>query len=366
LFKNILLSNIDIDVHHQQYKKLLMTNFGYFIALLTFVVFSFFNIIIAGNTLIGVLEIVFIFPTLYGIWHLRKTHDIKMGANFASYLLFSTILIVLFFFEFKDGVMAWALLFPFIAMNLCDAKKGLKLVILFNMIVYLGAYFSWMDGNLTSMSLVRFINVSIVISVLVYFYELSIEKFFEKQQDLNNALRLSEKEARELSITDSLTKLYNKRQFDIVFGEEYNRAKRANEPFILAIIDVDNFKLYNDTYGHDEGNLVLEKVGKILKMQTLRSGDYAFRVGGEEFALILQSHSSENIENYFNALQKTIEDEHIKHINNEGYDILTVSIGAVSIVNYENITMTDVYKQADKNLYAIKNSGRNGVLVTKN
>jgi diguanylate cyclase (GGDEF)-like protein len=250
-------------------------------------------------------------------------------------------------------------------MSLSSAKKGISLIIFFNLIVYLGAYFSWTDGNLTTMAFVRFINVSMVISLLVYFYELSMEKYFERQQELNNALRVSEREARELSITDSLTKLYNKRQFDIVFSEEFNRAKRANEPFVLAVMDVDNFKLYNDTYGHDEGNLVLEKIGKILKMQTLRSGDYAFRVGGEEFILILQSCFSENIENHLNLLREIIEKEHIKHVNNGEYNVLTVSIGIVHVSNYDNIDMDDVYKQADKNLYMVKNSGRNGVLITK-
>jgi len=365
LFKNILLANIDIDVHDKNYKKLLITNFGYLIAFLTFVIFSYINLFIVHNYVIGILEFIFIFPTVYGVWHIRKTQDIEVASKFAAYLLFSTILIVLFYFKFQDCVLAWALLFPFISMNLCDSKKGFRLAMLFNIIVYIGTYYSWIAGDLTTMSFFRFINVSIVITILVYFYEVSIEKSFENQQALNNALRISEKEARELAITDSLTNLYNKRHFDTILNEEYNRAKRANEPFILAIIDVDNFKLYNDTYGHDEGNIVLEKIGKILKMQTLRSGDYAFRVGGEEFALILQSRSSENIENYFNTLRQTIEDEHIRHTKNGKYNILTVSIGAASIGSYKDVIMEDIYKQADKNLYIVKNSGRNAVLVTR-
>ena len=365
MFKNLLLSNITIDESHKNYRKLIMTNLGYLISFTVYLVFSFSNLFLLNNHIAGLLELFFIIPALYGFFKLRKDKDISKSAIFANYLLFVTIVLIIFLFHFKDCVVAWALLFPLIAMNLCGAKKGLYFVIIFNIIVYIGAYYYWHDTYITFISYARFVTVSMIITILVYFYEKSITKSFEKQTALNDSLISSVKEARELAITDSLTNLYNKRHFDVVLSEEYNRAKRTDEAFILAIVDIDNFKLYNDTYGHDSGNNALEKVGKILKQQTSRSGDYSFRIGGEEFAVILQSSSSENIDNHFNNLRKKIEDSKIEHINNKPYGVLTISIGAVSVVNYDNTTVLDAYRQADKNLYAMKDDGRNKVLVSK-
>lgn len=365
MFQNIFLSNIDIDTTHKEYRKLLMTNLGYLLAFAVYAIFSFTHIFLHENLIAGVIELIFIFPALYGFFKLRSDKNILKSARLASYLLFVTILIVLFLFQFKECIVAWALLFPFVAMNLCGEKRGLRLIIVFNIIVYVGAYYFWTDSHISFISFARFVTVSMIISTLVYFYEKIITSSFEKQSQLNSSLIASVKEARELAITDALTGLYNKRHFDTILSEEFNRAKRADEPFILAIVDIDNFKPYNDTYGHDAGNIALESVGKILTQQTIRSGDYAFRIGGEEFAVILQSSSSENVDNYFNNLRQKIEDEEIEHINNKPYQCLTISIGAVSVVNYENVTIIDAYRKADKNLYAMKDSGRNAVLVSK-
>ena len=314
--------------------------------------------------LAGIVESLFIIPTLYGFLKFRRGDDIDKSARYINYLLFATILITLFIFQFKECVIAWALLFPFIAMNLRGAEKGLHFIIIFNIIVYVGAYYFWFDHHASMISYTRFVTVSFIISVLVYVYEKIIDSSFEKQIELNKSLQVSIKEARILSITDSLTNLYNKRHFDSIFNEEFNRARRTGEPFVFAIIDVDNFKPYNDMYGHDCGNYVVERVGDILNQQTVRSGDYAFRIGGEEFAIILQSSSSENTYKYLNKLRQKIEDEKIEHINNKPYGYLTVSIGGVSISNYEAMTIVDAYRMADKNLYAMKNNGRNEVKLT--
>ncbi len=365
MYKNILLSNIDIDTSHKNYRKLLMTNLGYLLAFCVYVMFSFTHIFMHDNLTAGLLELIFIVPALYGFFKLRSDKNIQKSAMLASYLLFTTILIVLFLFQFKECIVAWALLFPFVAMNLCGPKRGLRFIIVFNIIVYIGAYYFWTDTHLSFISFARFVTVSMIISTLVFFYEKSITSSFEKQEQLNASLIASIEEARELAITDALTGLYNKRHFDTILSEEFNRAKRADEPFILAIVDIDNFKPYNDTYGHDSGNNALEIVGKILNRQTSRSGDYAFRIGGEEFAVILQSRSSENVDNHFNDLRSKIEDKKIEHMNNKPYNLLTVSIGAVSVVNYEGLTVMDAYREADKNLYAMKDKGRNKVLVSK-
>ncbi len=365
MFKKILLSDIDIDGSHKDYRRLIMINLGYLINIFVLALFAFSNIFVQDKLLPGVIEVLFIIPTLYGFFKLRSTKDIEKNSIFIATLFFILAVGINFYFQFKECVSAWALLFPFVIMSLLGFQKALKVVIVFNLIIYIGSYYFVSEGGMSYLAYTRFVTVSIIISSLVYFYEKSISISFEKQEQLNTSLIASIEEARELAITDALTGLYNKRHFDTILSEEFNRAKRADEPFILAIVDIDNFKPYNDTYGHDSGNNALEIVGKILNRQTSRSGDYAFRIGGEEFAVILQSRSSENVDNHFNDLRSKIEDKKIEHMNNKPYNLLTVSIGAVSVVNYEGLTVMDAYREADKNLYAMKHNGRNAVLVSK-
>jgi len=341
-----------------------MTNFSYLFAITVFMTFFIVHFFIRDNYIAGILEFVFIFPMMYGFLKLRKDQNIKKNAFFANLLLFFAVLGTLFIFNFKDGVIFWALLFPFIATNLSGEKLGFKFILVFNIIVYAAAYMYWHGSDGMPIKYIRFITVSMIISTLVCFYERSISKGFKKQTELNKILKNSVCEIRELAITDSLTSLYNKRHFDTIFNDEFNRAKRAGEPFVLAIIDVDNFKNYNDTYGHNAGDIALVKVSRILKEQTSRSGDFAFRIGGEEFAIILQSSFLDDPHLYFDKLREKIEKEKIDHINNKPYNMLTISIGVVIVTNYDSSTITDTYKIADENLYRVKNSGRNAVFLS--
>ncbi len=355
---------MDIDTSHKDFRQLVMSNFSYVSTILIFIVFSCINLYFFDNIKAGLVEIFLILPSLYGYLKLRVDHNIEKSAFYATSLLFISLLVVLFIFNFDQYIIVWALLFPFVAITLVGKEKGLIFIIIFNLIVYIGAYYFWYDSGMVMISYVRFVMVSLIISILVYFSEVSISSFFETQKKLNESLIERVKEAKILSITDSLTKLYNKRHFDTIICEEFNRAKRAKEPFVLAIVDIDNFKSYNDTYGHDMGNEALEKVGFILNQQTSRSGDYAFRIGGEEFAIILQSSFSEDIYAHLDNLREKIQLEKIDHINNKPFGTLTISIGAISVNNYEAIGITDVYKKADKNLYIMKNNGRNRVKLT--
>ena len=365
MFKNILLSNIDIDSCHKDYRRLLMTNYSLLIAAAAFPLFGFINLYILSKPYAAFMDVLFLIPTFYGFMQLRRDENINKASFFASILSFIMIMTVMVVYEFHDYIVIWALLYPFIAMNLNGIQNGLKFIIFFNIVTYVLLYYYWMSDPSMVLSYTRFIAVSLIISFGVYFYEKGITESLETQRTLNESLARTAKEANELAITDVLTTLYNKRHFDVVFSDEFNRAKRSKEAFILAIIDVDNFKLFNDTYGHDSGNIALERVGKILKQQTLRSGDYAFRIGGEEFALILQSRTSENVDNHLNYIRKLIEDENLKHKSNIPYGVLTISIGAVSVFSYDSVSLMESYRKADKNLYSVKRSGRNGVIVTR-
>lgn len=165
-----------------------------------------------------------------------------------------------------------------------------------------------------------------------------------------------------LSITDSLTDLYNRRFFDEVFEKKVSIAIREKGKVCLFMCDVDNFKDYNDTYGHHMGDLVLKEVAKSLKGHFCRAGDFACRVGGEEFAVILTIQSTQELDDFAQQMVKKIENLAIKHVENAPFNIVTISASIV-VVDFEKTTKTftvdDIYKMADDRLYYSKRNGKN-------
>jgi len=165
-----------------------------------------------------------------------------------------------------------------------------------------------------------------------------------------------------LSITDELTKLYNRRFFNTKINEEINRAKREKNHLSFLILDIDYFKQYNDTYGHQKGDTVLEEVSKVLKHRTNRASDFAFRLGGEEFGILTTLDKEKAIE-FANLIRQDIEDLKIENCGSTVCKYLTISIGLVSKESSEIINSDKLYKEADDNLYEAKRLGRNCIYI---
>lgn len=167
-----------------------------------------------------------------------------------------------------------------------------------------------------------------------------------------------------LSITDDLTGLYNKRYFNKRIDEEVGRAKRNNKYLSFTLIDIDYFKKYNDTYGHQAGDEALKKVASVFKKHTNRSGDFAFRVGGEEFSLIFSSDSIEKSLEFASLIRKNIEELKIEHKASDVNEFLTISVGLVVKKGLNISNSDDIYKEADDALYKAKEMGRNKVYLS--
>ena len=184
----------------------------------------------------------------------------------------------------------------------------------------------------------------------------------ETQKELQEKLKLIEK----LSITDELTGLYNRRHFNDVFTREFSRAKREKNPITFLMFDVDFFKAYNDTYGHQKGDMALKEIGRLLKHFSKRGSDFSFRLGGEEFGMIFSEKSFQEAVEFAEKLRAEIEDLGILHSSSGISDLLTISIGLVYFESVEEINENNIYKQVDENLYKAKESGRNRVIATLN
>jgi diguanylate cyclase (GGDEF)-like protein len=189
-----------------------------------------------------------------------------------------------------------------------------------------------------------------------------------RTEELRNSLEESEKlKARyeEMSVIDPLTKLYNRRYFYTEVTASMARAKRYTQPFSLMLMDLDHFKLVNDTYGHECGDNVLKAIAEILTEFT-REGDTLARIGGEEFVLALPETDVEGAHKLAKRIISTIQESSwdCRGVNME----ITMSIGISSLghngnelINDDDFQVSDILREADRALYFVKGHGRNNI-----
>jgi diguanylate cyclase (GGDEF)-like protein len=184
-----------------------------------------------------------------------------------------------------------------------------------------------------------------------------------KTEELNKHLISANKKLEELSTTDELTKLNNRRSFleymDIIWKQNH----RLKLPITILMIDVDYFKEYNDSLGHLEGDKALFTIAQCMKNHVKRETDFVARFGGEEFVCLLPFINSNEALEFAKTLIKKVETMKIAHPASECSPYLTISAGMASFVPDDNHSQEQLLDEADKALYMAKNSGRNRVVV---
>lgn len=183
------------------------------------------------------------------------------------------------------------------------------------------------------------------------------------------AQRLDEanKELKRLSSMDGLTNIANRRQFDETLKKEWRRSVREKGSIALAMIDIDHFKLYNDHYGHQEGDNCLKSVAQMVENAGRRPGDLAARYGGEEFVLILPGDNIKDAAKIAEKLRSEIEAKQVPHKASATADVVTISVGVAGKAPTENDidSVGSLVTCADKALYQAKDNGRNRVEIYK-
>lgn len=181
--------------------------------------------------------------------------------------------------------------------------------------------------------------------------------FYGKSRQAIAALRASEQRFKELSITDELTGLHNSRHFFRRLKAEVERTDRYGHPLALLILDLDNFKQYNDAFGHLAGDSVLAETGNVIS-KSIRRTDSAYRYGGEEFAVILPESSGQEALFFAERIRKSFESEAFFAHKDKRLRV-TVSIGVAQYLSGEKISA--FIKRADENMYAAKKAGKNRI-----
>jgi len=179
----------------------------------------------------------------------------------------------------------------------------------------------------------------------------------------NTALQHANVQLEGLSIQDGLTGIANRRCFDNFLEKEWVRLTRQQQPISLIMIDIDFFKRYNDTYGHQSGDTCLQKVAVALRTALKRRTDLVARYGGEEFVIVLPETNSQGAKELAEAARKHINQLNIFHGSSATCDHVTISAGVATMIPNADTTPISLIYSADQALYQAKNLGRDCVIL---
>lgn len=165
----------------------------------------------------------------------------------------------------------------------------------------------------------------------------------------------------QLGMLDGLTGISNRRAFDIELQTEWNRAIKEATELSMIMLDIDNFKIYNDTYGHPQGDIILQSIAKILKTETKDSPNMVFRYGGEEFSVILPTDGLAGAVHVAERIRLRVEQTKVLSIFSDIVTSVTVSLGVASMKPSITDPVYFLIERADQKLYQAKHDGRNRV-----
>ena len=186
----------------------------------------------------------------------------------------------------------------------------------------------------------------------------------DKVQQRTQALEEVNHQLEVLSVTDALTRLANRRRFDAVWLDEWQRALRQATPLAVIMLDVDHFKAYNDHYGHQQGDECLRRVGEVLLTTLRRAGELVARYGGEEFVVVLPGTSVIHAMAVAESIRANIQAAGMAHAHSGVAAVVTVSLGVAVGIPTQGDARDALVHAADAALYRAKDQGRNRVVLS--
>jgi two-component system chemotaxis family response regulator WspR len=194
-----------------------------------------------------------------------------------------------------------------------------------------------------------------------YLNQLQRDEAYRALRESQQLLVEKNLELERLMKLDGLTGLSNRRYFEEFMAVQWGRAIREQTPFSILMIDVDDFKRYNDTYGHLAGDEVLKKVAETIKSHCMRPTDLAVRFGGEEFVVCLPAEPIDRADVLAERIRAAVETGAIPHLGSRVAPTVTVSIGVASTTPHHGETYLTLIQAADEAMYAAKRAGKNRV-----
>jgi diguanylate cyclase (GGDEF)-like protein len=255
-------------------------------------------------------------------------------------------------------------MFIFTGLRLSFRQSNIVCWIIFIMALIAGLHLQNQADGLP-MDFFRFVFLFALINVLGMFCAYTLERHRRKDFLQTHLLELEAQQLEALgeqlmllSTTDSLTELANRRYFQERYDEEWRRASRDGTPISLLLLDVDEFKAFNDNYGHQAGDRCLASLGRLLKTMARRSGEVAARYGGEEFILLVPRVSHEEALQLGQSLCESVRELSIPHGHSRAAKVVTASVGVATCIPGPDVAPRELVSLADKCLYQAKDRGR--------
>ncbi len=202
--------------------------------------------------------------------------------------------------------------------------------------------------------MISFVLTNLIIAIIAFTLFKYIQKAYSELEDQRYLLGI-----------DELTRLLNRRRFNEIFIEEWQKAQKSKLTLTLMLVDLDYFKEYNDNYGHSAGDMLLKTIGEALNKEVSKWGGYVGRFGGDEFQVLLPNIDIIQGEKIGNDILNAVKDLNIEHLYSPSSNIQSVSIGVVSIIPNNKINRHEFFNYADSALYLSKRYGRNRVSIWK-
>lgn len=263
--------------------------------------------------------------------------------------------------------------FEKVSLRLLDEKvqhiyKSLKKLINYEVDVAKYERKNFLDNYDSTLKQLGIVLLMVIFGILVISYQVfkSIQDDQTELEVAHKKLKKANKKLEDASYTDSLTKLHNRRYFNMVYDREFKRAKRSKKHFTFMMLDIDFFKQYNDTYGHVEGDNALKKIASALNSIFKRPSDYVFRLGGEEFGVLMSETDEQNSSNMAQKICDSILRLRIEHKASKVNDYVTISVGVVCCKIAPHIEEEFIITKADKMLYKAKENGRDRYVISTN
>ncbi|MEQ8154597.1 MAG: GGDEF domain-containing protein [Clostridiaceae bacterium] len=298
---------------------------------------------------IEILAIVYI--TFIMLWGSVVTlMDQRLYGKLTVYMVNVIMCSVTYYFDYKKMSIPYCFSFLVLVIGLPFFQKSSDVLIghYINIVIFMGI--AWTASRILYSNYCENIKSNILLS-----------KEIEENILMNRKLQELNFKLEKLSLLDELTQISNRRGVNKYLDFIYDYAIKKKSLTSVAMIDIDNFKKYNDNYGHTIGDEVIRKVAKEIRSKVRESVDFAARYGGEEFLYIAMETSQEEMHSIAEGIRKKIEDLKIEHRYSYVKEYITVSIGisTVKVTAREDIELAIV--QADEALYKAKNNGRNCV-----
>ncbi len=362
--KELIIASFALEEHNPLYLKVVMLNTVMYITAVISFLFFLINAAIVKDYILAILDLMIFFAMGYALYLLRYKNNHTISGYIAVSTLFILHILIIYTQKGDHFTLIWSYFFVPFAMIILGSKRGLIISIPFLMIIFTISFIGidrWDHGYWDNLSCFRFVLSHFAMLYVMYAIFHANEKAADKIEQLRNKDRNQLKRFERLSLTDPLTGLYNRRFLNEIFPKQFIDAKRDKKLLAFFLLDIDYFKPYNDTNGHQKGDDLLVKISDVLKKELNNGSAHAFRIGGDEFAGIIVANEKNDIRIRVKQIQHRISQLHISHRENPIKPFITVSIG-VHIPTEKEYDFKEIYEITDRALYKAKAQGRDRII----